>query len=294
MDLAESLRRAAGGSIPVRVVQLPYGDISFQGNGPDGECPIGMERKRLSDLITSMQDRRLAGHQIRGLTQSYDYRYLIAEGVWRPGPHGEIEELTGKTWGAFYSRESGRPAVAYRQLHNFLTTLELKCDLIVRRTANLAETAAQTIALWHWWNDKAWDEHQSHEALYCGPIPKKGHRSRWGQAHEHNQGFGPGRAGAVGSATDANNPSTLWRAASQLPGIDARAKLVAEHFKTVLNMALAGLEPGLRERVDAWYRENPKAAEKAWREIGGASGVRGGIGEKTAAACVRAVFEEGA
>ena len=306
-DLAESLRGLSG-SIPVRVLRLEFGDVTFQGNGPDGECSVGIERKRLSDLLNSMLDRRLAGHQLRGLGNAYDFRYLIAEGVWRPGPHGEIEELVGRNWVPFYSREPGRPAVAYRQLQNFLTTLEfMACrpgpgtgtgpdpgpgpgpgpGLVIRRTSNLHETAVQVIALWHWFNDKEWREHRSHEALYCGPVPNKGHGAGWAQGHAHNEDFGPGRAGAIGTPTDANHPSTLWRAAAQFPGLDARAKDVAQHWKTLWDMVLAGLDPQLKEKVEQWYEENPKAAQKAWEAIPG-------IGKKTAEACVRAVWEEGA
>ena len=85
----------------------------------------------------------------------------------------------------------------------------------------------------------------------------------------------------------------------QLPGCDSRARVAAAHWRTVLNMALAGLHPELRRQVDEWYAHNPAAAEKAWEEIEFGvlkDGVRKrpGLGKVSAKAVVRAIFEEGA
>ena len=307
-DHATELRRQSNASVPVITMLQEYGDVTFAGNGPDGgECTVGIERKRLSDLVTSMTDRRLAGKQLHGLVQTYDFRFLLVEGVWRSGVHGEIEELYGKEWRPFFSREPGRPSVSYRQVHSFLDTIRLKAGrddegdgrgIILLSSSNLRETAAQLLTLWHWFNDKSWEEHRSHEALYCGDVPKKGHRYNWGREHAHNEDFGPGRVNITGVATDINNPSTLWRMLAQLPGCDSKAKVAAGHWRTVLNMALAGLDPEIRKEVDRWYRENPEAAAKAWEEIDfgilSTGKRRPGFGRIGARAVVRAVFEEGA
>lgn len=258
--------------VPVSIAELEYGDALFTGNGPKGECTVAVERKRLSDLINSMTKKRLSGHQLRGCWKAYDFVFVFAEGIWRPGPGGEIQiqkfdyRTRKRDWGAFFTsdnREESR-GISYRQLMSYLTTLELRGNVVVRRTASDIETAVQYATLWHWFNDKMWAEHTAHDQLYTG-APVKGHGGNWAEDHGHNNEFGKGRAGSI--AVEDDNPSTLWRMASQLPGIDRRAYQVAKHFRTVEAMVLA--------------------TEKEWREIEG-------IGPKIAAAVVRALREEGA
>ena len=260
-DIAPELQRC---DVDVVVSRLEFGDAMFSGNGPHGECLVGIERKRLSDLVNSMKDRRLAGFQIKGMQRSYDFCFLTIESVFRPGPHGEIEELHGRDWRPFYTVGKGSSAVAYRQLTAFVTTLELLGNLIVRRTSNMRETAAQIVALHHWFNDKEWDQHHSHDQIYTN-TPEKGHGTGWGTPHAHDEEFGKygrGRAIVVGKP-----PSTCWRMASQIPGIDRKAEVVAAHFGTVRAMVEAG--------------------EKEWQRIPG-------IGKTTARAAVRSIREEGA
>src|SRR5258708_3403809 len=73
--------RATG--IEMAVTELSFGDAMFLGKGPEGECSVGFERKKLDDLITSMKDRRLSGHQLRGCWQAYTFVYLLSEGIFR-------------------------------------------------------------------------------------------------------------------------------------------------------------------------------------------------------------------
>jgi ERCC4-type nuclease len=252
--------------VEVSVQRLEYGDCCFTGNGEQGECLVGCERKKLSDLVNSMKDRRLSGHQLRGMWQSYDYCLLFAEGVWRPGAGGEIEELRGRDWRPFYSHQAGKAAISYRQLLSYLTTLELRGGLVVRRTSNERETAAQYVSLYHWFTDKDWHQHNSHDQVYANGVPKKGHGSGWAREHGHDTTFAAGARGRTGKVLQAD-PTTAWRVAMQFPGIDRRAEKVAAHFGSVRAMALA--------------------TEKEWASIDG-------IGKVTAKAVVRAIAEEGA
>ena len=259
-DLEPILRRH---DVEVVVSELEFGDLLFTGNGPDGECMVGVERKRLSDLVNSMKDRRLSGHQLAGLWRSVDYVFLFLESVFRPGPHGEIEELRGRDWRPFYSVGKGGSAIAYAQVQSYLTSLEMLGNVVVRRSPNMNATAAQYAALYSWFQ-KPWGQHHAHSQIYTN-TPEKGHGTGWGTPHAHDEEFGKygrGRAIVVGKP-----PSTCWRMASQLPGIDRRAEKVAEHFGSVRAMVEAG--------------------EKEWATIDG-------IGKITARAVVRAIREEGA
>ncbi len=274
--------------VPVdRTVELPFADACFLGNGPDGETEVGFERKKLRDLVNSMKDRRLSGHQLRGMWSAYTFVYLVAEGVWREGSGGEIEEwgwdprAKKQGWAPVYSdgQVGDRRAVSYEQLDHYLSTLELKGGVIVKRTKDERETARFYASRWKWFNGKAWHQHVSHDQVYLG-LPAKAHGTGWGRAHGHDQEYtAPGRGRA---AITQANPTSCWRAAACLPGIDRRAEKVAERFRTIRGMALAGLDPELRRLVEEWFEQHPEAAEREWGEIEG-------IGAVTAKAAIRAI-----
>jgi ERCC4-type nuclease len=201
---------------------LSYGDLAFEGNGPRGRCAVVIERKQIGDLVDSIKSRRLSGHQLPGMADEYDYCYLIVEGVWKPGPDGELivghgstenERSYGGSWSNAYSR------LRYRALDNYLATLELHAGVIYRRTLSPTETVAMVVDLYRWWNDKLWEEHSSHLAVYAPAEIRQG-KSRFQLV---------------------KRPVTLcekW--AMQLEGVDSKAEAVAQHFGSGRAMALAG------------------------------------------------------
>ena len=264
-------------------MDLDFGDVCFAGNGEFGECLVGCERKRLTDLINSMKYRRLSGSQLRGMWQVYDYVFVIAEGLWKCGAGGEIVEprwnpqSKKREWMPAVDSVS-RTAVSYKQLMSFLFSLQLRSrskvgePLRVIRTSTVEETAAAVVALYSNFTEKRWDQHHAHDQIYTDfTMPNKGHGSAWAAPHTHDEDFGEGGVGTGQPGGRAGLrqkvPTTVWRMAAQLPGVDRRAEAVAEYFKTVRAMA--------------------QATEKEWEEVPG-------IGKKTAAAAVRAITEEGA
>ena len=256
--------------------QVSLGDIMFEGSGEWGPAMVGCERKKLSDLISSMKDRRLSGHQLRGMWKAYDYVYLFAEGIWRPGAGGEIEEprqnwKTKRTeWTPLYDR-AGKHAVSYAQVDAYLNSLALRSrgpngePVRVKRTSSPHETATCYVALYNGFQ-KPWHQHHAHDQVHCTAItPKKGHGSGWGREHGHAASTG-GRQG-VQQRDAPDDPTTLWMMAAQLPGVDSRARLVAQHFGTVAAMVAA--------------------TEEEWRQLDG-------FGEVRARACWRSIHEKGA
>lgn len=211
-----SLRRALTCyDLQVEVTRLEFADACWEGRGPRGPALIGIERKRLPDLVKSMTDRRLSGHQLRGMWQHYDYCYLIIEGLWRPDTSGGIELLSGSRWQSLYSGGSG---VNFRQVDSYISSLELRGGVIVCRTASPTETAALYASRFHWWQ-KPWDDHRSHDQIYA---VTPGDQLRRGRA-----------------ALLTREPGLIEKIAAQLPGIDRKAWDVGKHFDSVQDMVLA-------------------------------------------------------
>jgi len=232
--------------IQARLTELEFGDIAFEGNGPMGRCAVCIERKRIEELVAAIESRRLSGHQLPGMADQYDYVYLIVEGLWRPADNGLLQVGIGGfdgCSGVFGGRWlPARGGLLYRAVDNYLSTLELKAGVIFRRTLSPVETVAVVVDLWRWWQEKEWDQHVSHIAVYA-PA-----------------GIGRGRPQLA-----RRDVSLAEKWAMQLPGVDAKAREVAEHFGSAVVMA--------------------QASEGEWREIKG-------IGPVTAKKVVREINAE--
>lgn len=152
--------------VPVSPVRQEFGDLSWFGEGPDGNnmCPIGVERKVVdSDLVSSIRDKRLQGRQLGGMLETYgQFAHLLIEGIWRPSDTGMIE--VSKQRGVW---EPVRGHMMMRELDHFISTWQYKHGLIVAFTANKKQTAAWAVSRYKWWNDKTWEEHKSDKAVYA-------------------------------------------------------------------------------------------------------------------------------
>ena len=147
-------------SSPTVTCRLEYADFAWSGNGPDGPVDVGVERKSLLDLLQSMTSGRLSGHQMVGLTQSYDWIYLLVEGVWRPDRHnGTLMRVGGK--GKWIAASLGSRRFMARDIFNFFQTLQILCGVIVVQTGNKWESAKWLDSAHGWWS-KEWTAHKSH------------------------------------------------------------------------------------------------------------------------------------
>lgn len=227
--------------IQPQLTKLDFGDIAFEGNGPSGRSAIAIERKQISDLVESIQSRRLSGHQLPGMAETYDYCYLVVEGLWIPGPEGEMQFGYGGTKGQRFGG-SWRPvhgkSILYRAVDNYLSTLELHAGIIYRRTLDPLETVHMIVDLYHWWNDKQWKEHSAHLAVYAPaePILQRGRKLNLSR----------------------REVSLTEKWAMQLKGIDTKAELVAKYFHSAREMALA---------TEAQWREIPGIGKRIAKEV---------------------------
>lgn len=192
----------------VRLSRLEYGDAEFIGNGP-GEEPVlvGIERKSIGDLINSITSGRFAGHQLPGLINSYSVIYLVVEGLYRPSSSGILETRKGGGWEPL---DRGRRWM-YSDLECWLTTMEQKAGLKIRRVPGPIETAAIILSLYRWWTSKDWEEHRAHLTLHRPPE------------------------------TALLRKASLVRViAAELPNIGwMKSELVARKFHTVVEMTMA-------------------------------------------------------
>lgn len=151
--------------VPVEIVTLDFADCAFLGHGPlgEGSMQIGVEIKQIRDLLNSIQDGRFSGHQLPGLLRQFDVAWLIVEGLWRPAADGLLEIYRRGKWEAL---ELGARRYTYKEPDAYLTTLEMKTGIRVRRTANRDETAHVIANLYRWWTNKSWEQHRSHLSLH--------------------------------------------------------------------------------------------------------------------------------
>jgi ERCC4-type nuclease len=194
--------------------QLPFGDACWEGRGPGNKAVmIGVERKRIDDLLQSMQSKRLQGYQLPGMAEMYDYAYLVVEGFWRPSRDGAtIEVMIGPRW--------VERAISPAAVNNFLMSLSFRTGLVVWRTGMDWETALFLVHQYRMWR-KPWEEHQAHDAVYAPAESGRGGRRFTLVPRKH---------------------SLKEKVALQLPGLDGKAKHVADGFKSVREMANASAE----------------------------------------------------
>ena len=207
-DLYQPLR-AFG--LPVELTTLDVGDVAWIGRGlEDAPVPVGVEIKRIGDLLSSILSGRLSGHQLPQMVKQYVHTYLLIEGRYRVGEEGIIEMRNGSVW--MPHQGTARHPFTYRELEAFLTTLEIRAGVHLRRTVDRPETAALVHALYRWWTSKPLEDHGSHLAMHS----------------------------AMRDSNLIYKPTLKRRVAAELPGVGVeRSGAVADHFPSVKAMVEA-------------------------------------------------------
>lgn len=137
---------------------LQYGDVAFEGNGPNGSIAIGIERKTLHDMLNCIDDARYNGQRV-GMKQVYTLSVLMLEGHWKPHDPGGIlmEGFSGGiSWG--YCRYRSQRTM-YAKLKRYLISVGL-AGVIVDYSRDLFNTA-YNIHEWYHYFQKKWGDHTS-------------------------------------------------------------------------------------------------------------------------------------
>lgn len=164
-NLIAPLKRAG---LPVEGSMLEFGDIAFEGRGVGG-APlwVGIEFKQLTELGDAIKGR-LPGHQLPGMVQSFERRYLLVEGDWHTDAAGR---LLRKTKFNMWATMPGMPPAA--EVQKRLLTYAVRGGLSYWGTSNRTQTVEWLTALYHFWTDKDLDEHKSHLAVYNRDVDSR-------------------------------------------------------------------------------------------------------------------------
>lgn len=221
VELAEPLRKRG---LEVDVTRLDSADIAFAGEfvENDGITPavatIGIERKRIDDLISSLSEQRYQGKQLRMMLESYTHCYLLIEGLFRMSWDGGIEKMiTGDRWVPMVNKEYN-----YVRLHGFLNTL-MEANVRVVQTPSQTATVIWLQELYHWWQ-KPYHTHSALDSVYVH-INVSGSRKIPGGSVRYNN-LSP-------------HQQLIWRVMSAFPGVGNKAAEFATKFDSLLDLMSA-------------------------------------------------------
>lgn len=205
----------------VSIKRLPAADFCFSGNGPDGPCMIGVERKTIygqtnahtgsqfRDLFSSIRTGRLSGEQLPKLLDHYDFIVIIVEGIFRTDAATGIIQVWVR--GKWEPALCGQSVFLASEMYRFLFTLSLQPRVVVVFLSSEKETVEYIVETLQGYFAKPWDKHHAHMGLHT-----------------------PSLMATIGKA------STLRRMAAALKGIGwERSAAVEAHFGTVATMVNA-------------------------------------------------------
>lgn len=149
--------------LSAELAMLEFGDVAFLGRGEKGaDLWVGVEFKELSELGDAINSGRLPGHQLPGMVRTYERRYLLVEGQWRTNDEGRLMRYDRRRqrFGAILGMP---PAV---EVQKRLMTYATRGGLAYWGTEDRRQTIDWLTTLYHFWTDRALDEHKSHIAIY--------------------------------------------------------------------------------------------------------------------------------
>ena len=163
-DLIEPLQALGLDAIET---DLPFGDLAFTGRGNnDKPVEIGIEFKTLNELVQALRSGRLQGHQVVGMSQAFDYRYLVVEGELIVDRQGKLLRRAGRR---FFKPLGMSVDELFKRLH----VLQLRAGLMWTILDSRRLVLDYIRTLYRTWTDKALDEHESHIAIY-NPLDLEG------------------------------------------------------------------------------------------------------------------------
>lgn len=207
--------------VRAELATLDSADFAFEGQGPNGDETIGIERKTLGDLVSSLKDGRLQGlqgesssGQLGRLAAAFDYVWLLVEGDWTADAAGRLCQR--RHHGTLRPVPGGltEDSLTKRLLSlEMIGSLQTRGGFRVKQTSNPRATAAWVASLHRWWTDKSWTEHAT---LHTRHTPQSVHRlSRFREIAMTLPGLGLAGSKAIEHHTNGNALVMLQMPAAQ-------------------------------------------------------------------------------
>lgn len=242
-DLLPYLKRLG---VPADLGRLEFADLAFPGRGPqESVVMVGLEVKTIGDVVQCMTSGRFAAHQLPGLIANYEEPWLIIEGHWRPSADGSLEVRSGSDSRHYWFKlKTGRREWMWREVQGWVCTMMTLGGIRVWQTHDRNETARACASIYHWWVDKAFEDHKSLQTFldYKGSMGSR-----------------------KGQAAMLRAPSFARRIYKELPGVGWERSLLAED-------AFSCVQDAVNADVSSWARIDgigPKTAEKIVRALKG-------------------------
>ena len=166
-ELLEPLRRMG---LPAENAGPPGidADLSWEGYDAGKLISVGVEFKKLEELIASLRTARLQGHQLlkmRDEQTGFTFNYLLIEGEWHEDTQGFMTKRIGRRE---FKRIPGQMKAS--ELRKRLNVLHLCGGLIRMHTQTRTQTLNEIADLYHAYTDGDLRDHKSHIAVYRAPT----------------------------------------------------------------------------------------------------------------------------
>lgn len=169
-ELIEPLKRLG---LDVEACHLDFGDVAFVGRGEQGApLNIGIEYKKLPDLVSSIKTERLQGLQLPGMRAAhpgtdplYDLAWLLVQGELVYDARGTLMRHAG--------RRSFKPMAGHLtvdQLFKRLTVMHVRGGLNPMWVKDRRDAVRWIAALYRTFTDRDLDKHKSHLGIYRAPT----------------------------------------------------------------------------------------------------------------------------
>ena len=173
---ADLLRELGSMAIPA---PIPHGDVVFFGKWEADsvdkdaiDIRVLVERKKIPDMVNSILTGRYLSQAQAAHEAGFKWKTLIVEGDMQPGLDGFLEMPHWQNTNGKKKRVwlPVTPLIQYSRFDQYLSEVSLFLGIMVKRSVNVKETAAQVKALWLLYQ-KPPSEHHSLKSIYTTPVP---------------------------------------------------------------------------------------------------------------------------
>lgn len=151
--------------VEVSLERLEFGDVAF--TSKEGKA-IGIEIKSIGEFLSDVISNRFTGYQVPGLLDTFDWVYVVVEGLWKRQPSNGIGIYHGREWRNF---NTGNRSYTYRELCKRVNSLSILGNIRVIFTASQTDTIELILSLHEWWSE-GFHHHKTLSTFYSKPPEK--------------------------------------------------------------------------------------------------------------------------